>query len=151
MDETNKRIHNMVQEGLEKAGLDTSTKLSGRWSFHARLDKALKSSGCYLLLCVKCTCSYPEARLRLQPTEGDSVTTTTFVDANGASSQSCLSTSDWFFLKKGFASTGQPKQKELSASAVMLFSLTFKMESWEADALKYKSWGGYIGLGLQQQ
>ena len=81
MDETNKRINNMVVEGLEKAGLATDTKLSGSCcSLIHPLDKALKSSPCQLW--VKCTCAYPGARVSLRQTENGLRTTT---DANSAS------------------------------------------------------------------
>ena len=104
MDETNKRINNMVAEGLEKAGLASDTKLSGGcslfgkaprisiivviWIFDAPAiifskkgwDSAFvhgfgqsieKQLLCQLL--AKCMCAYPEARVRLAPTESNLV------------------------------------------------------------------------------
>ena len=137
MDETNKRINNMVVEGLEKAGLATDTKLSGSCcSLIHPLDKALKSSPCQLW--VKCTCAYPGARVSLRQTENGLRTTT---DANSASCCHDFGRRTGCVQRKGLRVQSWPgcfgiESRQKASSFVMLSSLTFNGEKLIVESIK---------------
>ena len=146
MDETNKRINNMVVEGLEKAGLATNTKLSGgcQWSLLSLssmvLYKALKSSW-------SGSCGQ-SARAHILRRESVSRRQRAIWEQQTPPwpSLSCFSNPDWLCPKKGFASTEellvwQSLYKTLQA--LSCFSL------WPSDfsvvnRSEYKTWAGLL-------
>ena len=137
MDETNKRINNMVVEGLEKAGLATDTKLSGSCcSLIHPLDKALKSSPCQLW--VKCTCAYPGARVSLRQTENGLRTTT---DANNASCCHDFGRQTGCVQRKGLRVQCWLFWNWVSTKSFQLcHAFVFDLQRREVNRWKYKTW-----------